>query len=514
MKTFRKYFVEFLGVALSVTMIFSTVMSLGLLVRRTDFMDHCVVFACALISFSVYILVYYGLSNKNEAHLNPIITLAKMFSLDMKFSEGLLYIVSQLLGAIAGSSFVGFLFKVSDKWDQSKYASYFLFEEMLGKSGYILPVTDGFYFGENSVVSAVIVEIVVSFVMVLVFLAVSNKKNRKKYSGIVCGMAVALSYFELMLITRSFANPAFVLGSIIMNLINGTMYNANNLWIFLGMPFIGAVLAAIFYNLFIYAVRKRNAIEAFFAEFIAMFLYVMLAAYFIMEFNYYSSTILNISYCSSITSAVSVGIIGALLYICLYHTFESITDVHLNPIVSIALWIDRKISFLKAFTNIIAQIIGATLGLLLAYKFRVDYARIFDGTTDWTCECMDSSHSIALADSLAKYKSNLKMELLLEIVLAAIFIVFVLYAYKNMENVRNLYIGAALAVVYFIDTFFNIMSVNPAKSVASAILNYQKKKILENVWIYIVGPIIGAVLVAVVYRIIEKRRMRGVANEE
>jgi len=515
MKTFRKYFVEFLGMALSVIMIYSISMSLSVCVRKSsEFIGQCVVFACALISCGVYVWVYYGLSDNKEAHLNPIITVAKMISLETKVKEGILYIVSQLTGAIVGSGFVGILFKTSDKFDQSKRVYVYSEVELEYSRGYMLPTMEGIKYAINPTVCAAIMEIFISFIMVLVILAVTNKKNRKKYAGVVCGMAVALAYFELMLSIRSFANPAMIVASVIMNLINGTMYQPENIWIFIVMPFIGAILAAVVYKLFICSAKKKNVVKAFITELVAMFIFMVLTANFIMQFHYYSSNALVISDYDSITSAISVSIISSIVYICLYHTFENITDVHLNPIVSIALWIDKKISFLKALTNIIAQLIGALLGLLLIYKFRVDFAGLFDGTTDWTCECMHSSHSVALADTLAKYNSSWQMELLLEIFLAAIFIMFVLYAYKHMEQTRSIFIGTALAMIYFIDTFFNLMSINPAKSVASAILNCQKEMIWKDLWIFIVGPIVGAVLVAVVHRIIEKIRNGGVKNEE
>ena len=514
MKTFRKYFIEFFGVALSVILIYSIGMSFGLLVRKTDFTSQCVIFSCGLISAGMYILVYYGLSNKNEAHLNPIITLAKMFSLDTKFSEGILHIVSQIAGAIVGSCFVGALFKISGKLDQSKV--HYLSEVSPEYSrGYMLPTLDGLKYTDKPIVCAVVMEIVISFIMVLVVLSVTNKKNRKKYAGVVVGMAIALAYFQSILLTRSFANPAMVIGSIIMNLISGTMYDANNLWIFLGMPFIGAVLAAIVYNLFIHSVRKRNAIEAFGAECIAMIIYVALAANCIMQFTHYSSFRLYLGTNATIASYIVIGLICAILYICLYHIFESITDVQLNPIVSIALWIDKKISFLKAFTNIIAQLIGAILGINILYRFRVEYIGLNDGTTNWTCECMEEMEYGALANIV----SNWKIALLFEIFLAAVLIAFVLHAYKNMNQVKSLFIGMAIAMVYFIDSLFNIMTVNPAKSIASVILNQQKemlmsKNVLEDLWIFVVGPIVGAVLVAVVHRILEKRRKGGVTNEE
>ncbi len=522
MKTFRKYFVEFLGMALSVIMIYSIGMSLSVCActrNSTEFISQCVVFAFALISFSVYVLVYYGLSDNREAHLNPIITVAKMISLETKVKEGILYIVSQLTGAIVGSGFVGILFKTSDKFDQSKRAYVYSELELEYSRGYMLPTMEGIRFAVNPTVCAAIMEIFISFIMVLVILAVTNNKNKKKYAGIVCGMAVALAYFELMLSIRSFANPAMIVASVIMNLINGTMYQPENIWIFIVMPFIGAILASVVYKLFICSVKKKNVVKAFITECVAMFIFMVLTANFIMQFHYYSSIALVITNFDSITSAIAVSIICAIVYICLYHIFENITDVHLNPIVSIALWIDKKISFLKALTNIIAQLIGALLGLLLICKFRLDYAGLYDGTTDWTCECMHSSHSSALADTLAKYQSSWQMALLLEIFLGAIFIVFVLYAYKYMEQTRSIFIGAALAMIYLMDTFFNIMSVNPAKSVASAILNCQAKMVssadnLKHLWIFIVGPIIGAVLVAVVHRIIEKIRNGGVKNEE
>ena len=66
-------------------MIYSIGMSFGLLVRRTDFTSQCVIFSCGLISAGMYILVYYGLSNKNEAHLKENVMMGDMNSKSKMF---------------------------------------------------------------------------------------------------------------------------------------------------------------------------------------------------------------------------------------------------------------------------------------------------------------------------------------------------------------------------------------------------------------------------------------------
>jgi aquaporin Z len=95
--------------------------------------------------------------------------------------------------------------------------------------------------------------------------------------------------------------------------------------------------------------------------------------------------------------------------------------------------------------------------------------------------------------------------LLVEVILTFVFIISILGITDKTENkvIVGLVIGLSLSLVHLLGINLTGTSVNPARSLAPAIL--QGGVALEQIWIFIIGPFLGAVLATSTYRFINKK---------
>ncbi|MBQ1302165.1 MAG: aquaporin, partial [Firmicutes bacterium] len=98
------------------------------------------------------------------------------------------------------------------------------------------------------------------------------------------------------------------------------------------------------------------------------------------------------------------------------------------------------------------------------------------------------------------YNGSIGKSLLIEIILTCIFVLAILGVTSKAENgkVAGLVIGASLTLVHLIGIHFTGTSVNPARSLGPALL--MGGDALSCVWVFIVAPLIGGALAALIWR--------------
>lgn len=157
--------------------------------------------------------------------------------------------------------------------------------------------------------------------------------------------------------------------------------------------------------------------------------------------------------------------------------FGHISGGHYNPAVTVAAVVDRRISTTDAGGYIVAQLFGATAaaGLVLVL---------------W--------NQAAVAATITAPGSGFTDigALILETVLTAGFILVILSATRHASSLAALAIPLTLVAIHLAAVPFTGASVNPARSIGPALLGGD----LSKVWIYIVGPVVGGVIGALVYR--------------
>jgi aquaporin Z len=169
-----------------------------------------------------------------------------------------------------------------------------------------------------------------------------------------------------------------------------------------------------------------------------------------------------------------------------------ISGCHLNPAVSIGLWAGGRFPAKDLLPYIVAQVVGAVVAggvlyLIASGKAGFDVSKGF-GANGY------GAHSIG--------NYSLMAGLVTEVVMTALFLVVILGATDKRApaGLAPVAIGLCLTLIHLISIPVTQTSVNPARSTGVAV--YVGGWALEQLWLFWVAPIIGALLGAITYRYI------------
>ncbi|MHB8958537.1 MAG: MIP/aquaporin family protein [Candidatus Limnocylindrales bacterium] len=163
--------------------------------------------------------------------------------------------------------------------------------------------------------------------------------------------------------------------------------------------------------------------------------------------------------------AFGLGLLAAIF------AFGHISGGHFNPAVTVAMVLDRRTDPVDGIGYIVAQVIG---GLLAGLFVMVAV----------------SSKAVAAGTTLPGPGVTEIGALLIETVATAGFVTVFLTSTKRAANVAGLVIPLTLIAIHFATATLSGSSVNPARSLGSAIVGGN----LTSLWVYMVGPIAGAVI--------------------
>ena len=184
---------------------------------------------------------------------------------------------------------------------------------------------------------------------------------------------------------------------------------------------------------------------------------------------------------------VATALAFGLSIVAVAYVIGNVSGCHVNPAVTFAMWIDKRISGKDFWLYVIAQVLGALAGsallvLVLNSTNLGDYRTIGLGANGYGSEV---ASGISLLGAL-----------ITEVVLTFVFVLAVLGVTKEKKNssVAPIVIGLTLAFVHILGINLTGTSVNPARSLAPAI--FMGGEYLEQVWVFIVGPLVGAAFAA------------------
>ena len=213
MDAFKKYLAEFIGTFVLVLFACGVAAVTGCKVPEAGYVATALAFGLVIVAMA------YSIGNISGCHINPAVSVAMLISGKLELKEFAGYIIAQFLGGISGaavlSAFVGK-------------------ETGLG--------TNGLY--NDSVWSSFFIEIILTFVFVLVILGVTSRTDNSRVAGIVIGLALVLVHLIGIPFTGTSVNPARSFGPAL--LVGGDAMS--NVWIFLLAPLIGGALAAVVYK--------------------------------------------------------------------------------------------------------------------------------------------------------------------------------------------------------------------------------------------------------------------------
>ncbi|PKO46224.1 MAG: aquaporin Z [Betaproteobacteria bacterium HGW-Betaproteobacteria-22] len=181
-----------------------------------------------------------------------------------------------------------------------------------------------------------------------------------------------------------------------------------------------------------------------------------------------------------------------LTVVTMAYAIGHISGCHLNPAVSIGLVAGGRFKTAELPHYIAAQVIGAILAVLLI-KMIASGAEGFTG-------------SLA-SNGFAEHSPNgysMMAGLITEVVMTAMFLFVIMGATDKRApaGLAPIAIGFMLVLIHLISIPVTNTSVNPARSTGPALI--EGGIALQQLWLFWVAPIIGAVIGAVVYKIVAK----------
>ena len=195
--------------------------------------------------------------------------------------------------------------------------------------------------------------------------------------------------------------------------------------------------------------------------------------------------------CNTPAGVVGTAIAFGLTVIAMAYTIGAISGCHINPAITFAVALSGRMSWKDACGYWCGQIIGGILaGAVLLLLTNVVAAP--DLTGGLGTNGVDNAGGVGGA-------------ILVEAIATFIFVLVVLGstdAKKGAGNLAGLAIGLTLILVHLVCINLTGTSVNPARSLGPAI--FAGGTALANVWVFFVGPLIGAALSACVWKCLGK----------
>jgi aquaporin Z len=182
------------------------------------------------IAFGLTVLTMaYAIGHISGCHLNPAVTIGLWVGGRFEAKEVFPYIASQVLGGMAGA---GILYLITS-----------------GKPGFELGGFAANGYGEHSpggysMQSALITEVVMTFLFLIIILGATHKKASVGFAGIAIGLGLTLIHLISIPVTNTSVNPARSTSQAIF--VQGWAFE--QLWLFWLAPIAGAIIAGLLYK--------------------------------------------------------------------------------------------------------------------------------------------------------------------------------------------------------------------------------------------------------------------------
>lgn len=174
-----------------------------------------------------------------------------------------------------------------------------------------------------------------------------------------------------------------------------------------------------------------------------------------------------------------------------------ISGCHVNPAVSLAMVINKKMPKEDFAWYVVFQVLGAIAGTTILYTIL--------SNTDLGTAALSANYY----GELSAVNTTLFGAILTEVVLTCVFVYTILgvTSDKDKSAIAGIVIGLTLTFVHLIGIPLTGTSVNPARSLAPAI--FIGKEAIKQVWVFIVSPLIGATIAAFLYKYLNTEKKKS-----
>ncbi len=197
--------------------------------------------------------------------------------------------------------------------------------------------------------------------------------------------------------------------------------------------------------------------------------------------------------CNSTVGANTASVIGTsmafgLAVVAMAYTIGGISGCHINPAITLGCILTKRMDAKEGACYMAAQVVGAFVGAgILAALVGVD--------SGLGANALQAGNNITTCQGL-----------LAEIVFTCVFVLVVLGTTDEKVGAgksAGMVIGLSLILVHLACIYFTGTSVNPARSIAPAVL--VQGDALAQLWIFIVGPFAGGAIAAIIWNILSKK---------
>lgn len=192
-------------------------------------------------------------------------------------------------------------------------------------------------------------------------------------------------------------------------------------------------------------------------------------------------------------AVVGTALAFGLSVVAMAYTIGGISGCHINPAITLGVYLSGRMSGKDAGMYMLFQTIGGIIGAAILYVITTSAGIIGTGANDLQV-INDSGVTVTVLGGF-----------LAELFFTCVFVLVVLGATAKTNGATNnfagLAIGLSLVFVHLACIRYTGTSVNPARSIGPAL--FQGGSALTNLWIFIVAPLAGGALAAGVWKIVE-----------
>lgn len=183
----------------------------------------------------------------------------------------------------------------------------------------------------------------------------------------------------------------------------------------------------------------------------------------------------------NVVGTLGIGLGFGLAIMVAANTIGQISGAHLNPAVTLAFLVNKRMDVKEFVVYVVGQMIGAILGTGLL--------RLILGMTDLGVDNLAQTtyQDISTAGAF-----------IIEMTLTAIlvFVIMSVTSKKGETSYNGLAIGLTLTMLHFIGVPLTGMSVNPVRSMSPAL--FVGGDAMSQLWLYILAPLVGGLIAAVI----------------
>jgi aquaporin Z len=206
---------------------------------------------------------------------------------------------------------------------------------------------------------------------------------------------------------------------------------------------------------------------------------------------------------SAVLAGQQIGFLGVsiafgLTLLAMAYAIGHISGCHINPAVTVGLLVSKKMDSRDVVGYIVGQIIGGILAAALLLAIAKGVAGGYDPTLTGFAANGYGDHSPGHYNLIAAFLAE---------VILTFFLVFTVLGATDIKapvGFAGIPIGLVLVLIHLVGIPVTNTSVNPARSIGPAV--FVGGWALSQLWLFIIAPTIGAIIAAVVYRVIGTSR--------